>query len=172
MRYLASNHLYFTMFKHVEICASNELPHRSYLSDCPSFFIVNTDPNFETGSHWICIYVYRVNNIIQTYFYDPLGLSSSDYNKHIGRFIQYTTDNAGICYINQNIHQSENSILCGYYCLSFFFSLITLSSEPNEISSMMVSLTEEDIVKKTLLGSNLISWLNVIIPQNGWNNFS
>ena len=156
LRNMAHHHEYLGLFKQVEICASNELPHRLHLSDCPSFFIVNTDPNFKPGSHWICIYVYSQNDIVHTYFYDPLGFSPSNYNKHIGRFLEYTTHFGGMCFMNDNVHQSETSELCGYYCLSFFFSLFTLSTEPHAIASVMVNMSEEDIVKKTLVCCKLI----------------
>ncbi len=153
LKSLARYHSSYLSFKHVEICAVNELPHRYYISDCPCFIFVNTEPNFRDGEHWTCIYIYRDLNDIYGYFYDSFGESPSSYSNRIVQFLKNTT----CSYLfNSHSHQPPNSDLCAYYCLYMFFSLHNIYRNPLNINAKMVQESEDNIVKLTLLTCELI----------------
>ena len=70
-------------------------------------FTINLDEYFDTGTHWIALYV--VNNV--TYF-DSFGVEHIP--KQIKKFINESTIVTNIFRI-----QAYNSIMCGYFCIGF-----------------------------------------------------
>ena len=68
-------------------------------------FAINLDEYFDTGTHWIALYV--VNNV--TYF-DSFGVEHIP--KQIKKFINESTIVTNIFRI-----QAYNSIMCGYFCI-------------------------------------------------------
>ncbi len=154
LKQLAENHPLKKFFKIVDVCACNELPYRCYTHQCPSIYFVNTEPNYESGSHWICIYVHKINGKIIPYFFDPLGIAPSKYSHHFVRFLKNTGYNAHYV-INRNRIQPELSPFCAYYCLYFYFSMQPGLS-PEYIAKQMLEISEENVVKYALQNCNLL----------------
>lgn len=75
------------------------------------FYIVNADPSFMPGTHWLAMYMSDVPE-----FFDSLGKSPSFY--HIE--FEYALINRGPNYIyNARRVQNYGSDMCGMYCIYY-----------------------------------------------------
>ena len=95
--------------------ASDQLESLS-LSFFPCTFIVNTDKNGMSGTHWICIRISKRKVEV----FDSLGLVYD--NKlpiEILTFIQRFAVSRDIK-LNKRL-QPDSSVLCGFYCIFFIF---------------------------------------------------
>ena len=95
--------------------ASDQLESLS-LSFFPCTFIVNTDKNGMSGTHWICIRISKR----KVEMFDSLGLVYD--NKlpiEILTFIQRFAVSRDIK-LNKRL-QPDSSVLCGFYCIFFIF---------------------------------------------------
>ena len=81
----------------------------------PSCFIVNTEPSFKKGEHWLAMYFDKSRNC---FFFDSFGHDPSFFNmsKYIKKY------SSGIKY-NKDCIQDNFSDTCGHYCV-FFLLLI------------------------------------------------
>jgi Adenovirus endoprotease len=95
----------------IGIYASDELNFK--LNRKPACLIVNTDPSYLPGQHWICMYIDRNGRLD---FFDSLGLSS--FAAHFKKFL---TSNSLRQFYNNNRLQSSDSYVCGVYCLYFLY---------------------------------------------------
>ncbi len=102
-------------YKTVEVLALNEIPHEGVRQARPALYIVNSEPNFGPGAHWVLVCL-RNNNPPE--FFDPLGCGPSEYSKQLVNFLKcnsldgsYETSVAGV--------QRDGSALCGAYCLLY-----------------------------------------------------
>ncbi len=108
------------------IYASDKLPSPSQLlPSSPCFIIVNTDPSYEPGLHWISIFIENVDSA--TYFCS-LGTPPIE---PVRNFLS-TIGNTAICKGNW---QTNDSDLCGEYCL-FFTDLKCQNINNDEIASL------------------------------------
>ena len=57
-------------FRTSEVGALNEIPHTGVWQRKPAIYIVNADPNYLSGSHWVAVCVLK-NHPAE--FFDPLG---------------------------------------------------------------------------------------------------
>lgn len=103
-----SNNLTKNMFKGV--FASDQLPKKNVSK--PSFYIVNTDPSYKSGQHWIAIYFPR-NKPAE--FFCPAG------QPPIKPFITFLNRNSKSYICNKKRIQSEFSTFCGYFCCIFIY---------------------------------------------------
>ena len=71
-------------------------------------YIINLDEYADVGTHWIALYV-KNNEVI---YFDSLGVEHVP--KEIKRFIRHKNIIKKIFRI-----QSDNSIMCGYFCIGF-----------------------------------------------------
>ena len=95
--------------------ASDQLGSLS-LSFFPCTFIVNTDKNGMSGTHWICIRISKR----KVEMFDSLGLVYD--NKlpiEILTFLQRFAVSRDIK-LNKRL-QPDSSVLCGFYCIFFIF---------------------------------------------------
>ena len=95
--------------------ASDQLESLS-LSFFPCTFIVNTDKNGMSGTHWICIRISKRKVEV----FDSLGLVYD--NKlpiEILTFLQRFAVSRDIK-LNKRL-QPDSSVLCGFYCIFFIF---------------------------------------------------
>ena len=91
--------------------AADELP--TCVDHSRKFFIVNTHNSYQTGEHWVAMYLDPVPE-----FFDSLALSPEYYKKSF----QYFLVNHGPSY-RHNVKrlQSSDSIVCGQYCLFYIY---------------------------------------------------
>ena len=91
------------------VLASDELPNK--VKQKPVFYIVNTDPSYMPGQHWIVIYIGE-----DLEYFDPLGeapnLITDDYLQRISP--------AGYLR-NSSPVQGSNSHNCGQFCLYYSY---------------------------------------------------
>ena len=95
--------------------ASDQLESLS-LSFFPCTFIVNTDKNGMSGTHWICIRISKR----KVEMFDSLGLVYD--NKlpiEILTFLQRFAVSRDVK-LNKRL-QPDSSVLCGFYCIFFIF---------------------------------------------------
>ena len=94
------------------VCASDELPDKStlkYNEDGITFIVVNLDPSYLPGSHWVAIRLGASKKIITEYF-DSYG---QDPDETIQTYI-------GANYIAQTKQlQSPMSTICGQWCMYY-----------------------------------------------------
>lgn len=75
------------------------------------FYIVNTDPSYKPGKHWVCIFLSNVPE-----FFDSLGQPPLYYDRRFERFVIIQ----GPTYMyNSKRIQSYGSDSCGHYCIYY-----------------------------------------------------
>ncbi len=79
-------------------------------SGTPCCYIANSDPCNELGSHWVAFF-HPTPNIIE--FFDSFGKTPAYYGFSI-------PNNMSLIH-NHNQLQSDNSTLCGQWCIVFLF---------------------------------------------------
>ena len=91
----------------VGVFAADTIPHKEY----PGAYIVNTDRSGEPGQHWVAFYC-ETPGILEAF--DSFGKNPGDYSKYIK---EWMSDDFLV--ISSCVLQSEDSTLCGNYCLYF-----------------------------------------------------
>lgn len=76
-------------------------------------FITNTDPHHLPGQHWVCCYITSDG---QGEFMDSFGQPPSFYSAVLFDF--FNLNSSSFIY-NDVTLQSDNSYVCGYYCLYY-----------------------------------------------------
>jgi len=86
------------------VYSKNRLPRRD-----EGAFVINLEDDTKAGSHWVALFVLK-NKCI---YFDSFGIEHLP--KEIERFI------VGLSEVDRNIYriQSNDSIMCGYYCIKF-----------------------------------------------------
>ncbi len=125
-----------------EVCAVNELPD-CQLNQLPAIFIVNTDPNFKSGSHWVVIHLPHSKSKYKPSFFDPLGNAPSHYSSFLVKFLKH---NSSSYYINKKSIQPMNSTTCGFYCIAFAYTIMEGKLSGEEVCSMLADKSEIDIL--------------------------
>lgn len=75
------------------------------------FYIINTDPSYLPGKHWVAVYMCKVPE-----FFDSLGHAPTYYNKEFENFLI----NHGPNYVyNSQRLQNYGSDICGLYCIYY-----------------------------------------------------
>ena len=72
-------------------------------------YVINLDEYSDIGTHWVALYVQNSNNVI---YFDSFGV------EHIPKEIKTSINNKNIK-INIFGIQEYDSIMCGYFCVSF-----------------------------------------------------
>ena len=72
-------------------------------------YVINLDKYSDIGTHWVALYVQNSNNVI---YFDSFGV------EHIPKEIKTSINNKNIK-INIFGIQEYDSIMCGYFCVSF-----------------------------------------------------
>jgi hypothetical protein len=81
----------------------------------PFGIVVNLDPSWQSGSHWVAVYAPETGPLI---YFDSFGLVPPE---NLLTFLERNTKSHGY-ELNKSIFQGELSIKCGHYCLLFLES--------------------------------------------------
>ena len=97
-------------------------------------YIINLDEYADIGTHWIVLYV-KNNDVI---FFDSFGAELAP--KEIKKFIGHKN-------IKTNIYriQTDNSIMCGYFCIEFFDFMFVGKSFINFTSFFLFMISRKKI---------------------------
>jgi len=95
------------------IYASDTLP--STVKKYPSAYIVNTDPAWKPGRHWVAFYFRDRNN---AEFFDSFGRKPGHYSETFEAFLE---NNSRHVQCNDKRLQQNYSQTCGYYVLFYLF---------------------------------------------------
>ena len=91
----------------VGVFSADNIPSKEY----PGAYIVNTDPSGQPGQHWVAFYCTEPG---QLEAFDSFGQNPGDYSPTIK---DWMSDDFII--VSSSILQSDDSTLCGNYCLYF-----------------------------------------------------
>ena len=96
----------------------------------PLFFVLNTDPSTEPGTHWLACFFDRHSNTSE--FFDSYG--------HDPTFYQLTFP-ANIHVVSNSLQlQSDNSTVCGQYCVFYlYFRLYRMTTLPRICNQLFTS---------------------------------
>ena len=108
-----------------------------------SLYIVNTDPNYLPGSHWICVYV--DNDTCE--IFDSLGNNPSKYNKYFKDFM----DKYKKCSYSISKLQDIKSKMCGAYCVYYCY----LKSRNFKLSHIIETFSKDNQMKDYLISTFL-----------------
>ena len=129
------------------VYASNELP--TVLKNRPSLLIVNTDPNYLPGKHWVVVYLdmQRSDEWPNAEYFDPLG-SMTQWKVH-----RFLLDNSPTGYLRNSMPvQGGSSQFCGHFCLYYsYFRCRNFS-----MTCILQSLTPDETCND-LIVSNFVS---------------
>lgn len=107
---LKSDELTKTLFKGVY--AADQIP---TVTTYPSAFVVNTDPRYRGGQHWVSIYF---DGVKKGEFFDSYGNKPMHYSQY---FVDCLQENS-ISYISNKVGlQSYSSNVCGFYCILYIY---------------------------------------------------
>lgn len=90
------------------VYASNRIP-KIFLTKNPQGFIVNLDPHYLPGSHWVAIIIFKSGKYKRLQFFDSYGLKPPLKEVSKEWFVQH----------NPWQFQSSKSTVCGQYCIFF-----------------------------------------------------
>lgn len=95
------------------VYASNKLP-RIIKCLTPQLFIINVDPSYKPGSHWICIALIS-NGKKKSYYFDSYGLPpvKLEFVKFMKKRYQYSKKQL----------QHPFSTTCGQWCMFFAYKM-------------------------------------------------
>lgn len=110
-RVLSSNA--YTRRSFLGVFASDRLPYG--IREYPACFIVNVDPAYASGSHWLACYLSSPRDLE---FFDSFGRGPSRFEGPIWNYVRRFP------YVNYNevILQSNTSAVCGQYCIYYVYS--------------------------------------------------
>src|ERR1700733_2901326 len=91
----------------VGVFAADQIPEKQY----PGAYVVNTDPSNQPGQHWVAFFCTESGELEA---FDSFGNNPATYSKYIKEWMG--TD---YLVLSQSVLQSDDSTLCGNYCLYF-----------------------------------------------------
>lgn len=95
------------------VCPSNHLP--SSIKRVPMCIIVNTDPSYKPGRHWLALYIDQNRNLE---FFDSYGFDVEKYS-FVKNFL--IRNEMNLSKWNTRQLQGSLSSTCGQFCLYFLF---------------------------------------------------
>ena len=95
----------------VGVFASDELDF--VVQKRPACLIVNTDPSYMPGTHWIAIYIDARGN---GHYFDSFGR-----DVFCDQFVKFLKMNVKRVYMNKSRLQSSDTFVCGIYCIYFLY---------------------------------------------------
>lgn len=112
------------------------------LSKIPCFLVLNTDLSFQSGQHWVVLYI----NSFRCEFFDSLGHPPSFYHKHWEKLLEKYSSNFAY---NKVCLQDDESALCGEFCIfyivmrnnGFSFSSILNMANSTEVKNLVKRLS-------------------------------
>lgn len=121
------------IFKGVYPC--DKLPSKFSL---PGAFVVNLSQHYESGSHWVAIYI---NEYGQAYYFDSFGFDIR--NQYINRFLRLHSKNV---IFNKRQLQHITSNKCGKFCCVFIVYVLKCAPINRFINMFSLNLFINDIV--------------------------
>ncbi len=85
-----------------------------YISKKPACFIINTDPSYMPGSHWVCVYFTLRGNAD---YFDSFGLKP-----RIKSILKFILRNSVRYTYNKRSLQNILSNVCGKYCCEYLLN--------------------------------------------------
>lgn len=101
------------------------------------FYLINSDPAFLPGKHWICVFFPQD---VYAEFFDSLGRQPFFYSNAITNFI------GNKCVYNSMRLQPPNSSTCGLYCLYFLYHRVRGKSFLNILETFSNDLEHNDAI--------------------------
>ena len=137
------------VFKTISVCACNELPVHLPYCERPAVFVVNSDPVQLPGTHWLVIFLPEVDWFFphKAYFFDPLGLNPTCYNKIFQTFLNINSSRLASFDWNSKSLQPHYSYACGQFCTYFVLSLSRKGLNPQKVVSHMLNMSHDSVVK-------------------------
>ena len=125
----------------------------------PKLIIVNTDPSYKPGKHWVLFY-FNGDNVE---FFDSLGKDLKSYGYEFVRFANRFAHTVNYAKVRT---QPKNSILCGHYCLFYAYFRCKGKTMNSIIQKMIKIKSIKDSVKKifTICKGSKCSLLQYCIP--------
>lgn len=115
----------------------------------PKFFIINLDPHYQTGSHWVAL-KFDINGY--AYYYDSFG------RPPYGNILTFIERHAKYGYsFNKKKIQGNDSIACGLFCLKF----ILLGNDNHLFTKCNHIVEEQEMLQK----------LRSVMPKGKTTNF-
>lgn len=116
----------------------------------PSAFIINTDPHYKRGEHWIAIYfpVHGLPEVFDSYGF-PIFIPGL--NKFIGN---------GTYHYNKKLIQNTLSSVCGQYCIYFIYC----KSIGKSLNSIVNSFGKNKLLNDEYVNSVVETIFNVNLP--------
>lgn len=107
IKYLANGSIY------TNVIAANET---RLINGCkkPAAFIINTDPRSKSGEHWVLLMLFATKHLE---WYDSFAKDPKFYNIKIP-----CNKSNNFAFYNTVVHQSNQSLLCGVFCLYVFYN--------------------------------------------------
>jgi hypothetical protein len=81
-------------------------------SRLPCVAIINSDPSFLPGTHWIALYIFKVRQTVCAVYFDSYANPIEAYKIEISFHIIQQS---------RRVLQAFNSSLCGVWCLAFIY---------------------------------------------------
>ena len=113
-----------------------------------SIVVVNLDPSFKRGSHWVVLYL-RDKNMVE--HFDSLG------KKPKNEILSCLFYNNQKCIYNTERIQDYNTNTCGLFCLFYSFYACRLCNMKNIISCFNDNLKSNEKIVKTFTKNYLAS---------------
>ena len=115
----------------VRVMAAHE--HDRRIVKLPAAYVINTDPVYETGDHWVGLYITKDR---VGYFFDSYGRSPKRMGK--GCWAKLIRDNTDRWCHNSRQVQPYNNAECGYYVCKFLLGMAKGENFKNIIRHMTV----------------------------------
>lgn len=127
-----------------------------YASDClplkitpSSAFVVNTDPHTSAGTHWVAFFLDLHGNLE---YFDSYGRPPT-----VPDHIQFIRRNSCCYRYNTMPLQSEYSLVCGHYCLTFLY-LRSLGFQMKDFTSIF----SENVNKNDALVYKVFNYMFIL----------
>lgn len=129
---------------YISVCPSDQLP--SGIPSVPACFIINTDPSWKPGSHWLAVFIDGHRNVE---FFDSYGRTPEKY-KSVHSFLKRCSDSWKI---NNQQLQSALSSTCGQFCIYFLLWRCRGITFEKIIRSFDISVDTNDILVTAFVNS-------------------
>jgi hypothetical protein len=87
--------------------------------------VFNTDNHYESGSHWVSVFIgLTKNNKYGFYYYDSNAQKSSDYIKDLYLKIKHDIDDDKFHFVKNHIKHQFKNTECGMFAMDFIISML------------------------------------------------
>lgn len=111
----------------------------------PSAFVLNTDPSFKPGSHWVALYVEKNGS---GWYLDSYGFPCM-----IEEHLKSIKNNCRNFRYNTVQLQSDNSSVCGHFCILFLHFMSCGYSMDDFVRIFSSNLSQNDRIVRNYVSS-------------------